>query len=74
MIEPLALLWQRPEDAGLTIDLLPALVASGAMFYRTLCQANAARLQALERQAAQPSRGAKDGHDATEPAPKRKGL
>ncbi|MBA4051688.1 MAG: hypothetical protein C0472_07365 [Erythrobacter sp.] len=30
-IEPLALVWQSPEDEGLTIDLLPALVASGAV-------------------------------------------
>ena len=33
-IEPLALLWQSPEDEGLTIDLLPALVASGAISAR----------------------------------------
>ena len=33
-IEPLALLWQSPEDEGLTIDLLPALVASGAIMPR----------------------------------------
>ena len=30
-IEPLALLWQSPDYEGLTIDLLPALVASGAI-------------------------------------------
>ncbi|MBY0344728.1 MAG: hypothetical protein K2Q29_12820 [Sphingomonadales bacterium] len=30
-IEPLALLWQSPDDEALTIDLLPALVASGAI-------------------------------------------
>jgi hypothetical protein len=30
-IEPLSLLWQSPEDEGLTIDLFPALVASGAI-------------------------------------------
>jgi len=30
-IEPLALLWQSPDNAGLAIDLLPALVASGAI-------------------------------------------
>lgn len=30
-IEPLALVWQSPEDEGLTIDLLPALVDSGAV-------------------------------------------
>lgn len=30
-VEPLALLWQSPEDEALTIDLLPALVASGAI-------------------------------------------
>ena len=29
---------------------LGLLVASGAMFYRTLCQADAARLQAVDRQ------------------------
>lgn len=64
------------EKLGAKLDEkdLGLLVASGAMFYRTLCQANAARLQALERQAAQPSRGARDGHDGTEPAPKGKGL
>lgn len=28
---------------------LGALIASGAMFYRTLCQADAARVQAVER-------------------------
>lgn len=33
-IEPLALVWQSPEDEGLTIDLLPALVASGAIMPR----------------------------------------
>lgn len=33
-IEPLALLWQSPEDEGITIDLLPALVASGAITSR----------------------------------------
>jgi hypothetical protein len=30
-IEPLALLWQSPDDEALTIDLLPALVASGVI-------------------------------------------
>lgn len=30
-IEPLALLWQSPDYESLTIDLLPALVASGAI-------------------------------------------
>lgn len=30
-VEPLALLWQSPEDDALSIDLLPALVASGAI-------------------------------------------
>lgn len=30
-IEPLALLWQGPDEEALTIDLLPALVASGAI-------------------------------------------
>ncbi|MBU7579564.1 MAG: hypothetical protein KAF27_03710 [Porphyrobacter sp.] len=30
-VEPLALLWQSPDDESLTIDLLPALVASGAI-------------------------------------------
>ncbi len=30
-IEPLALIWQNPDDEALTIDLLPALVASGAI-------------------------------------------
>lgn len=30
-IEPLALLWQSSDDEALTIDLLPALVASGAI-------------------------------------------
>jgi hypothetical protein len=34
-IEPLALLWQSPDDAALTIDLLPALVASGAITPRS---------------------------------------
>lgn len=33
---------------------LGLLVASGAMFYRTLCQADAARLQAVDKQ---PDRG-----------------
>lgn len=33
-IEPLALLWQSPDYEGLTIDLLPALVASGAIMPR----------------------------------------
>lgn len=36
---------------------LGALVASGAMFYRTLRQAELARVQALERWAAPPRRG-----------------
>ena len=28
-VEPLGLLWRSPDDTGLTLDLLPALVASG---------------------------------------------
>lgn len=36
---------------------LGALVASGAMFYRTLRQAEAARLQALDRRAGPVGRG-----------------
>jgi hypothetical protein len=33
-IEPLALLWRSPEDETVTIDLLPALVESGAITVR----------------------------------------
>jgi hypothetical protein len=33
-VEPVALLWQSPDDEALTIDLLPALVASGAVAAR----------------------------------------
>ena len=28
-VEPLSLLWRNPDDAGIALDLLPALVASG---------------------------------------------
>lgn len=59
------------EKLGAKLDEkdLGLLVASGAMFYRTLCQANAARLQALERQAAPSPRGAKGRHDGDESTP-----
>lgn len=39
---------------------LGLLVASGAMFYRTLCQAESARLQAVDRHAGPRSRKSDD--------------